>query len=74
MGAPKEAEASVSEAESKSGVTHRLSDPFLAAVERAPLVPATEEELALLDEIERTPGRRIPHDEFVAMLDLGRAR
>lgn len=74
MGAYKAAQASVSEAELESGVTHRLSDPFLAAVERAPLVPATEEELALLDEIERAPGGRIPHEELVAALDLGRER
>jgi hypothetical protein len=62
------------EPESESGMTRLVDDPILAAIEAAPFVPATDEENALLDEIERTTRRWIPHDEFVAALGTANDR
>lgn len=68
------AKAAADERESESGVTRLADDPVFAAIEAAPFVPATEEESALLDEIERTTQRWIPHEEFVAALGTARDR
>lgn len=43
-------------------------DPVLAAVQRAPLVPLTVEEQALLAEVEGAPVRWIPQDELARKL------
>lgn len=43
-------------------------DPVLAAAQRAPLVELTDEERALLDEVENRPVRWIPHEQFAAAL------
>jgi hypothetical protein len=50
------------------------SDDLLAALERAPVVPFTEEERALLAEMEAQPTRWIPHETFAADLDQRRGR
>jgi hypothetical protein len=45
-------------------------DPVLAAARRAPRVETTEEELALLAELDGVPARWTPHAEFMARLPL----
>jgi hypothetical protein len=59
------------EPESDSGVRVRQDeDPVLAAVKRAPFVPLTTEEKAMLAELADRPVRWIPHEQFVAGLGL----
>jgi hypothetical protein len=43
----------------------------LAAAQRAPLVPLTDEEQELLAEVEGRPVRWIPHQAFVSKLRPG---
>jgi hypothetical protein len=45
-----------------------VTDPVLAAAQRAPLVEQTDEERALLDEAKSRPVRWIPHEEFASKL------
>ena len=68
MDAAKRAVVPTDEPDSKSGVTHRASDPVLAALEAAPWAPLSDEENTLLDDIERSAIRFIPHDAFIAAL------
>jgi hypothetical protein len=46
-------------------------DPVLAAVQRAPLVEPTDEERALMAEIEGRPVRWISNEEFMSSLPDG---
>ncbi len=70
--AKKSAVVQADEPASQSGVTHRGNDPVLAAIDAAPWVPVSEDENALLDDIERSTVRWIPHDTFVAALETTR--
>lgn len=68
------AEFETPEPASESGVRVRLTksssvsvpaeDPILASLKRAPLVPMTDEERALLDELPAEGIRWIPDDQF----------
>jgi hypothetical protein len=44
------------------------ADPVLAAAQRAPLVEATDEERALMEEIEGRPIRWTSNDQFMSKL------
>jgi hypothetical protein len=44
-------------------------DPVLAAAQRAPMVEPTDEERALMEEIEGRPVRWISNDQFMSKLD-----
>lgn len=44
------------------------SDPVLAILERAPVVPLTEQEELLLAEVEGEPERRIAHADVESQL------
>jgi len=49
----------------RASVLHE-DDPLLAAIAQAPLVPLTEEEHALLSDVQSRPVRWIPHEQFAA--------
>lgn len=59
-------------ADSESGVRPLGSDPVLAALDAAPLLPASDEEIATLHEIMRTTVRWIPHREFAGLVEASR--
>jgi len=48
----------------ESASSHEEEDPVLKTLMRAPLVPLTKEEKALLEELEQEPIRWIPDAEF----------
>jgi hypothetical protein len=43
-------------------------DPVLVALQRAPIVPLTDEEKCLLAEVDAEPEQRIPHAEVARKL------
>jgi hypothetical protein len=47
------------------------TDPVLAAAQRAPLVELTDEEQALLSDVESRPVRWIAHEQFASRLRSG---
>lgn len=49
-------------------VVSSQTDPVLLAAQRAPLVPLTDEERALLEEVEAGPVRWLTHEEFASKL------
>lgn len=49
-------------------------DAVIAAAQNAPLVPLSDEERALLDEVEKGPVRWLSHEEFASQLPSEGAR
>jgi hypothetical protein len=50
----------------QTAVLQEEDDPLLAAIAHAPLVPLTEEEHALLSDVQSRTVRWIPHEQFAA--------